>query len=112
MASEEDLPITDYDDLTAEQIVAKLPELSQIDLAKIDAYERKEQDRTTVLSRISSLQSDEPWPGYDELTAAEIGTVLSESENEQLATRVRDYERAHKNRATVLRAAERELATA
>jgi len=112
MASEEDLPIPGYDDLTAEQIVAKLPELSQIDLAKIEAYERKNQDRTTVLSRISALQSDEPWPGYDELTAAEIATVLSESENEQLAARVRDYERAHKNRATVLRAAERELATA
>ncbi|MEA2149876.1 MAG: hypothetical protein QOD69_1706 [Solirubrobacteraceae bacterium] len=111
VASEEDLPIPGYDDLTAEEIVAKLPELSQIDLAKIDSYERKRDGRTTILSRISSLRGNEPWPGYDELTAAEVVAVLSDSDDE-LAKRVRDYERSHKNRATVLRAAERELANA
>jgi ferritin-like metal-binding protein YciE len=112
VASEEDLPIPAYDELTADEIVARLPDLSQIDLAKIEAYERRHQNRTTILSRSSSLRADEPWPGYDELTASEVVKVLSESEDEQLARRVRDYERAHKHRATVLRAAERELATA
>ena len=69
VASEGDLAIARYDSLTADEITSRLSELSQIDLAKVDAYERKNQDRTTVLSRISTLRGDEPWPGYDELTA-------------------------------------------
>ena len=111
VASETDLAVARYDKLTADEITAKLPELSQIDLAKIDSYERKHQNRATVLSRITSLRGDEPWAGYDELTADEVQAVLSEGDDE-LAKRVRTYERSHKNRATVLKAAERELATA
>ena len=111
VASEDDLAIKRYDELTADEITAKLPDLSQIDLAKIDSYERKSQNRSTVLSRITSLRGDEPWAGYDELTADEVQTVLSEGDDE-LAKQVRDYERSHKNRAGVLKAAERELANA
>ena len=111
MASAEDLAITRYDELTAEEIAGKLTELSQIDLAKVDGYERKHENRTTVLSRISTLRGDEPWPGYDELTVAQIRAALGDADDERSA-RVRAYERAHKNRSGVLNAAERELATA
>jgi ferritin-like metal-binding protein YciE len=111
VASEGDLAIARYDKLTAEEIIGRLAELSQIDLAKIDAYERKNQDRSTILGRIDILRGDEPWPGYDELTAAEVQAVMSEGDDER-AQQVRAYERAHKNRAGVLQAAERELATA
>jgi hypothetical protein len=110
-ASEENLPIARYDTLTAEEITGKLPELSQIDLAKIEAYERKNQNRTTILSRVTSLRSDEPWAGYDELTAAEVIAVLSEGDDDR-ANDVRSYERAHKDRGGVLKAAERELTNA
>ena len=110
MATEADLPIARYDKLNADEITGRLAELSQIDLAKIDSYERKNQNRTTVLSRISTLRGNEPWAGYDELTAAEVQAVLSESDDER-AAQVRSYERGHKNRAGVLQAAERELAT-
>jgi ferritin-like metal-binding protein YciE len=111
LASEEDLAIPDYDEKTAEEIIAKLTELSQIDLAKIDAYERKNANRTTVLDRISSLRGDEPWPGYDEQNVSDIQAALREAE-EELVEKVRKYERAHKNRAGVMRATERKLATA
>jgi ferritin-like metal-binding protein YciE len=111
VASEENLPIARYDTLTAEEITGKLRELSQIDLAKIEAYERKNQNRTTILSRVTSLRSDEPWPGYDELTAAEVIAVLSEGDDDR-AKDVGSYERAHKDRAGVLKAAERELTNA
>lgn len=111
MASAGDLAIARYDKLTADEIVRKLPELSQIDLAKIDSYERKHQNRTTILNRIASLRGDEPWAGYDELTANEVLAVLSEAD-EDLVQRVRAYERSHKNRATVLKATEHELASA
>jgi len=111
VASEEDLAITGYDKLTAGEITDKLTELSQIDLAKIDSYERKNQNRTTILSRVTSLRGDEPWAGYDELTAAEVTAVLSEADDDR-AKEIRSYERAHKSRAGVLKAAERELANA
>jgi ferritin-like metal-binding protein YciE len=107
VASEDDLAIARYDKLTADEITGKLGELSQIDLAKVDSYERRNQNRTTVLSRIASLRGDEPWAGYDELTAAEIQAVLSESDDER-AKQVRSYERTHKNRAGVVKAAERD----
>ena len=111
VASEEDLAIARYDTLTAEEITGKLPDLSQIDLAKIEAYERKNQNRTTILSRVTSLRSDEPWAGYDELTAAEVTAVLSEGDDDRIKD-VRSYERTHKNRAGILKAAERELTNA
>ena len=109
VASEEDLAIARYDSLTAEEIVSKLAELSQIELAKVDSYERKNDNRTTVLSRVSALRRAEPWPGYDELTVAEIEAALGEGDEQHLKDVVA-YERAHKNRAGVLKAAERETA--
>jgi ferritin-like metal-binding protein YciE len=111
VASEEDLAIARYDSLTAEEIVSKLPELSQIDLAKVDSYERKNDNRTTVLSRITALRRQEPWPGYDELTVAEIEAVIGE-DDEQRTKDVATYERAHKNRAGVLRSTQRQTANA
>ena len=83
VASEDDLAIARYDKLTAEEITGRLPDLSQIDLAKIDSYERKNQNRTTILSRITSLRGNEPWAGYDELTAAEVQAVLSEGDDDR-----------------------------
>jgi ferritin-like metal-binding protein YciE len=107
LASEEDLAISGYDGLTVTEIVALLDGLSQIDLAKVDAYERKNQNRTGITERIARLYGDEPWPGYDELTAAEIKAVLDEGDVAR-GQRVRAYEPEHKNRSSVLRAAGRQ----
>jgi hypothetical protein len=60
---------------------------------------------------VTSLRSDEPWAGYDELTAAEVIAILSEGDDDRTKD-VRSYERTHKNRAGVLKAAERELTNA
>jgi hypothetical protein len=111
VASADDLAIARYDALTVDEITSKVSDLSQIDLAKIDAYERKHENRTTVLSRITALRGDEPWTGYDELTVDEVQTVLAEGDPER-AAKVRSYERSHKNRAGILRAAEREHSNA
>ena len=111
MASESDLAISGYDSLSADEIVNKLAELSQVDLAKVDAYERKNQNRSTVTSRIGSLQADEPWAGYDELAVDEVRAVLSEGDETRVKA-VRTYERKHKNRAGVLQATERQLSNA
>ena len=111
LAAEGDLAIARYDSLTADEITAKLTDLSQIDLAKIDSYERKNQNRTTVLSRITSLRGNEPWAGYDELTAADVQSVLAEGDDERIKQTL-SYERSHKNRAGVIKTAERERTTA
>jgi ferritin-like metal-binding protein YciE len=111
VASEDDLAIARYDTLTVDEITSKLPELSQIDLAKIDSYERRHDNRTTVLSRITSLRGDEPWAGYDELTVSEVQSVLSEGDDERVK-QVATYERSHKARAGVLNAAEHQTANA
>jgi hypothetical protein len=111
VASEQDLAIGRYDALTAEEVIGRLAELSQVDLAKVAAYERKHQKRSTVLGRVDSLQATEPWPGYDELTADEVRAVLAEGDDDR-AKEVRAYERAHKNRAGVMKAAERQAAIA
>jgi ferritin-like metal-binding protein YciE len=111
VAAESDLAIANYDSLSADEIQAKLSELSQIDLAKISAYERKHQNRSTITSRIDSLQGDEPWPGYDELSVDEVRAVLSEGDESRVKA-ARSYERKHKDRAGVLQATERELSNA
>jgi ferritin-like metal-binding protein YciE len=111
VASADDLAIARYDSLTADEIISKLGGLSQIDLAKVDSYERKRENRTTILSRITSLRGDEPWPGYDELKASEVQSVLAEGDDER-AARVRAYERAHKGRASVIAATERDHSNA
>jgi ferritin-like metal-binding protein YciE len=111
MAGEQDLPIARYDSLNADEITGRLSELSQIDLAKVDAYERKHGNRTTIVDRIATLRGNEPWPGYDEQSVAEIRSALAGAD-EARTTAVREYERAHKDRAGVLGATERELSNA
>ena len=111
VASESDLAIANYDSLSADEAQEKLSELSQIDLAKVKAYERKNQNRSTVTARIDSLQGDEPWPGYDELNVDEVRAVLSEGDDQRRKD-VRAYERRHKARAGVIQATETELSNA
>jgi hypothetical protein len=110
VASERDLAIPRYDSLNADEIVAKLPGLSQIELGKVDAYERRHENRRTVLERVSALRGNEPWPGYDELNASEVRAALADATDKRLEA-VREYERAHKDRTSVLEVAERELTT-
>jgi hypothetical protein len=53
---EDELPIGGYDDLRAEEVVAKLDGLSDTDLGKVDAYERRTKNRKTVLDKIAALR--------------------------------------------------------
>ena len=101
-------PIAGYDELTAEQLIAKLPELSQSDLVAVQRHERAQGSRATVLERVEALQGVEPAPGYDELTVDDAQKLVAGGTPE-LATRVRDYERRHKSRAGVLEATGRKI---
>ncbi len=103
VAREQDLPIARYDALNADEIAGRLAGLSQVDLGKVEAYERKGQSRGTILDRIATLRGNEPWGGYDAQNVAEIRSRLERAPEDQ-AKAVREYERAHKDRAGVLEA--------
>jgi len=56
-----------------------------------------------------SVGATQPWPGYDNLTVEEIVDRLGRATDAK-ARQVRTYERAHKNRAGVIEATQKELA--
>lgn len=64
----------------------------------------READREA--SGAASADTGEPWPGYDEQRVEEINARLTDAD-EDLARRVRDYERRHKQRSMVLERARR-----
>lgn len=99
-------PISGYDDMTADEIAAKLPEQPQAALAQIAAYEEAHEKRPTVLQQVVALTGPEPAPGYDALPA-DAAEELVTNGSATLAATVRDYERRHKERASVIEAATR-----
>ena len=101
-------PTFDYDRLTASDVVGKLSEFTQAQLSDVVAYERANRKRTTVINRAQSLQEDEPFSGYDDLTARDVAQRLTDAD-EPTARRVREYEGRHRRRVEVLEAAQRQL---
>ena len=108
LATEDDLPIADYDKQTAEDIAARLNGFSQRQLRMIDAYERKRENRATITDRVAKLLGDEPWAGYDEQDVDAVASQLYAADSET-AGQVKRYERGHKDRTGVIEAAERRL---
>jgi ferritin-like metal-binding protein YciE len=101
-------PTTEYDSLTASEAVGKLPEFTQEQLKATIAYERAHRKRATVIERAQSLQENEPFDGYDELTARDVAQRLTDAD-EATVRRVREYEGRHKRRVEVLETAQRQL---
>jgi uncharacterized protein (UPF0335 family) len=108
LASEQDLPIRDYDKQTAGDITSKLNGFSQRELRMIDAYERKRENRATITDKIAKLTGDEPWSGYDEQSVETITTALNHADA-RTAQEVKAYERDHKSRAGVIETAEKRI---
>ena len=61
-----------------------------------------------LTDRVAQLLGEQPWPGYDDQDVGAIATRLDHSDAET-ANRVKRYERARKDRAAVVHAAERRL---
>jgi ferritin-like metal-binding protein YciE len=104
-------PTSDYDRLTASEVVGKLTGFTQAQLADVVAYERANRKRTTVIDRAQGLREDEPFSGYDELTARDVAQRLTDAD-EPTARRVREYEGRHRRRVEVLETAQRQLSRA
>ena len=106
VATEQDLPIADYDKQTAEDIASRLKGLTQRELRMVDAYETKHQNRATITDKIAKLSGEEPWSGYDEESVESITRRLTDSDTDT-HRKVLAYERDHKNRNGVTDAADR-----
>src|SRR3954471_1625098 len=52
VTGEDEFPITDYDDLTAAQVVTRLTDLEAPELRRVRDYERRNANRKTVLSAV------------------------------------------------------------
>ena len=100
-ADQGELPIAGYDRLKPDEITVQLHELSQVELAAIEQYERGHGSRQAVLGKLGYLMRSEPLPGYDAMAPDEINRILGESDSQQVRA-VRDYERKFQQRRDVL----------
>jgi hypothetical protein len=101
---EDTLPLQNYDRQNAGAIAAKLSALTQDELRVIRDYEAQRGNRAIVLERIAELSGGEPWAGYDAQDVDEIAARAAQVDGDT-AVRVMNYERAHKARARIIRAA-------
>lgn len=104
------LPIPRYDHLDDKKVIEQLSQLSQVELAAVEAYERSHGERPAVLDKLRYMRGSEPLPGYDALTTEQIAEALAGADTHTVKA-VRDYERKFQHRITVLDEAERVLPT-
>jgi hypothetical protein len=107
---EHPLPISGYDQLKDKEVSDQLSQLSQVELATVETYERAHRSRPVVLDKLRYMRSNEPMPGYDTLTAEQIAAKLAGADAETVKA-VRDYERKFQNRRSVMEEAKRVLPT-
>ena len=109
-AAEDRLPISGYDQMGEKQVSDQLAQLSQVELAAIETYERAHGSRPVVLEKLRYMRGSEPLPGYDALTPEQIADELAGADAETIRA-VRDYERKFQHRQSVLNEAARILPT-
>ena len=102
------LPFPGYDKLDHRQVGARLGQLTQVELAAVESYERSHEDRPEVLNKLRYMVTSEPLQGYDALSAEQIVTALATADTRTVKA-VRDYERKFGARAQVMEAAARVL---
>ena len=98
---EHKLPIPDYDQLKDKEIADRLSQLSQVELATVETYERAHAARPVVLDKLRYMSGSEPLPGYDQLTTEQIANALAGADAATVKA-VRDYERKFQHRPSVL----------
>ena len=110
LPDEHQLPIPGYDQLKDKQIAGRLSQLSQVELATVETYERAHAARPVVLDKLRYMRGGEPLPGYDTLTPEQIAKALARADAETVKA-VRDYERKFQRRQSVLDETARVLPT-
>jgi hypothetical protein len=98
------LPIAGYDSLDAKQVTAHFRQLSQVELAEIEDYERSHRNRAAVLDKLRYMRSPEPLEGYDSLEAEQVVRLLEDADAAKVRA-IRDYEGKFRGRRAVMGAA-------
>jgi hypothetical protein len=110
-AAPDALPITGYDDLHEKDVIARFPELSQVELAELESYERSHGSRRVVLDKLRYMRGPEPILNYDALEAQEVVRQLESADTATIRA-IRDYEGKFRRRRQVLGAATEALPNA
>ncbi|MBX2998469.1 MAG: phasin family protein [Caldilineaceae bacterium] len=95
------MPLVNYTELTAKEIVNLFDKLSIAELVEIKRFEEAHENRVTVLREANRRIESMPIAGYDEMTVEEIESRLVSLSVEQLDYLVA-YEKTHQNRVTLL----------
>ena len=103
--------IPGYEDLKVSEIIDLVKGVSTKNLKKVREYEYHNYNRLRILRQIDrELDEARIIPNYDDMPVGEVVDHLEELEPQQLAA-LRDYEKGHRNRKTVLRAIDGWLAS-
>jgi poly(hydroxyalkanoate) granule-associated protein len=101
-------PMPRYEQMTAKEVVGQLAGLSIEALRAVREYEVAHENRVTVLREVDGRLQAMPIARYDQLTIQEIEPLLSTLDVAEL-NYLAQYEAAHENRVTLLRAIDTEL---
>ncbi|MFB6351574.1 MAG: DUF2795 domain-containing protein [Bradymonadaceae bacterium] len=99
----EELPIENYDDLSAREAKERVHDLSGHDLELVEAHERDNLNRTSVLEAIEAKKSPGVPDDYDLMKADQVKSMIEEAPTDQLEA-IESFEREHLDRQSVLRA--------
>jgi hypothetical protein len=101
--------IPGYDDLTVTEILDQVKKLTMKQLETISEYESHNFNRIRVIRQIDrELDEVRIIPEYDTLAVPEVLERLDDLNPQELAA-LKDYEKSHRNRATVIKAIDRRL---
>lgn len=104
--------ISGYDDMTVTEIIDQLKSLPMRQLEIIRDYEFHNYNRIRILRQIDKeLDEVRIIPDYDNLPVGVVLEKLNGLRPQELAA-LKDYEKGHRNRSTILKAIERRLAKA
>lgn len=110
--AKEPLPVEDYDDLSAEQIPARLEGLDRDELKRLRDHEASGLARKTILQQIDEkielTEEALPIDGYEDMPADEIVGELDRLDDVELRE-IRKFEEKHDARKSVLQAIDRKL---
>ena len=102
--------IPSYEDMNVAEIIDLVKSLSTKDLELVRAYEYHNYNRIRILRQIDrELEEASVIPDYDDMPVGEVVDHLDVLSPQQLAA-LKDYEKGHRNRKTILRAIDRGLA--
>jgi poly(hydroxyalkanoate) granule-associated protein len=101
-------PMPRYEQMTAKEVVGQLNGLSIEELRAVKEYEMAHENRVTVLREVDNRLQAMPIARYDQLNVQEIEPLLGTLTVAEL-NYLSQYEAAHENRVTLLRAIDTEI---